>query len=72
LGETFLEKMGIGELFWGKKNGKLNHLRNLSPKIIYECKRLLRIRFGVERKNIYLEKCDGIGKPREHIDRCMA
>jgi len=27
--------MEIGELFWGKKNGKLNHLRNLSPKIIY-------------------------------------
>jgi hypothetical protein len=35
LGERFLEKMEIGESFFGKKDGKLAHLRNLAPKIIY-------------------------------------
>jgi hypothetical protein len=36
LGKTFLEKMEIGESFLGEKHGKLAHLRNLAPKIIYE------------------------------------
>jgi hypothetical protein len=35
LGESFLEKMEIGESFFGKNHGKLAHLRNLAPKIIY-------------------------------------
>jgi hypothetical protein len=35
LGESFLEKMEIGESFFGKNHGKLSHLRNLAPKIIY-------------------------------------
>jgi hypothetical protein len=36
LGESFLEKMEIGESFFGKNHGKLAHLRNLAPKIIYD------------------------------------
>jgi hypothetical protein len=36
LGESFLEKMEIDESFFGKKHGKLAHLRNLAPKIIYD------------------------------------
>jgi hypothetical protein len=35
LGESFLEKMEIGESFFGKNHGKLAHLQNLAPKIIY-------------------------------------
>jgi hypothetical protein len=35
LDETFLEKMEISKLFSGEKHGKLSHLLNLSPKIIY-------------------------------------
>jgi hypothetical protein len=35
LGESFLEKMEIGESCFGENHGKLAHLRNLSPKIIY-------------------------------------
>jgi hypothetical protein len=35
LGKLFLEKMAIGESFFGKRHGKLAHLRNLAPKIIY-------------------------------------
>jgi hypothetical protein len=35
LGESFLEKMEIGESFFGKNHGKLAHWRNLAPKIIY-------------------------------------
>jgi hypothetical protein len=35
LGESFLEKMEINESFFGEKHGKLAHLRNLAPKIIY-------------------------------------
>jgi hypothetical protein len=34
LGKTFYEKMEIGESSFGKKHGKLAHLRNLAPKII--------------------------------------
>jgi hypothetical protein len=33
LGESFLEKMEIGESFFGKKHGKLAHGKNLAPKI---------------------------------------
>jgi hypothetical protein len=36
LGELFLEKMEISESFFGKNHGKLAHLRNLAPKIIYD------------------------------------
>jgi hypothetical protein len=36
LGESFLEKMEIGESFFGKNHGKLAHLQNLAPKIIYD------------------------------------
>jgi len=32
LGESFLEKMEIGESFLEKKHGKLAHERNLTPK----------------------------------------
>jgi hypothetical protein len=35
LGESFLEKMEIGESFFGRNHEKLAHLRNLAPKIIY-------------------------------------
>ena len=35
LGELVLEKMEISEYVFGKNHGKLAHLRNLSPKIIY-------------------------------------
>jgi hypothetical protein len=35
LDESFSEKMEIGELIFGKNHGKLSHLRNLAPKIIY-------------------------------------
>jgi hypothetical protein len=36
LGKSFLEKMEIGESFFGKKHGKLAHGRNLAPKISME------------------------------------
>jgi hypothetical protein len=36
LGKTFLEKIEIGESFFGKNHGKLAHLQNLAPKIIYD------------------------------------
>jgi hypothetical protein len=32
---------------------------------------LLHIRYGAEQENKYLEKYDGIGKPREHVERCI-
>jgi hypothetical protein len=35
LGELFLEKMEISKSFFGKNHGKLAHLWNLAPKIIY-------------------------------------
>jgi hypothetical protein len=35
LGELVLEKMEIDEYFFGKNLGKLAHLQNLAPKIIY-------------------------------------
>jgi hypothetical protein len=35
LGESFLEKMEINEYVFGKNHGKLAHLQNLTPKIIY-------------------------------------
>jgi hypothetical protein len=35
LGKSFLEKMKIHESYFGKNYGKLTHLRNLAPKIIY-------------------------------------
>jgi hypothetical protein len=34
--------MEIGEYVFGKKHGKLVHLQNLSPKIIYSSKNILR------------------------------
>jgi hypothetical protein len=34
----------------------------------HQCKRLLCIRFGIEKENKYMEKYDGIRQPREHID----
>jgi hypothetical protein len=40
LGESFLEKMEIGESFFGKNHGKLAHLRNLAPKIIYSMREI--------------------------------
>jgi hypothetical protein len=49
--------------WWGSHKENINKW--------YQCKRLLRIRFGVDMENIYLEKYDGIGKPRENIERCM-
>jgi hypothetical protein len=41
LGKKFLEKTDIGELVFGKNLGKLAHLRNLSPKIIYASKMII-------------------------------
>jgi hypothetical protein len=35
LGESFLEKMEIGESFFVKNHGKLSQWRKLAPKIIY-------------------------------------
>jgi hypothetical protein len=35
LGKSILEKMEIGKIVFGKNHGKLTHLRNLAPKIIY-------------------------------------
>ena len=35
MGELLLEKMKISESFFGKNHGKLAHLKNLAPKIIY-------------------------------------
>jgi hypothetical protein len=37
----------------------------------YQCKILLCIRFSAGRENKYMEKYDGMGQPREHIDRCI-
>jgi hypothetical protein len=49
--------------WWGTHKDKIHDW--------YQCKRLLCIRFGVEHEKKYLEKYDGIGKPKEHIDRCI-
>jgi hypothetical protein len=35
LGESFLEKMEIGESLFGKKHGKLSIWKILAPKTIY-------------------------------------
>jgi len=37
----------------------------------YECKILLHNRFGAEQEKKYMDKYDGVGQPREHIDRCI-
>jgi hypothetical protein len=37
----------------------------------YQCKRLLRIRFDEEQEDRYVEKFDGMGQPREHVERCI-
>jgi hypothetical protein len=39
LGESILEKMEIGEYCFGENHGKLAHLKNLAPKIIYAMER---------------------------------
>jgi hypothetical protein len=36
----------------------------------YQCKRLLRIRFGAEQKNNKQQKYDGHGAPTEHLEAC--
>jgi hypothetical protein len=48
---------------WGTHKEKINNW--------FQCKRLLRTRFGIEKENKFLEKYVGIGQPREHIDRCI-
>jgi hypothetical protein len=35
LGESFLEKMKIGESFFGEKHGKIVHGKYTTPKIFY-------------------------------------
>jgi hypothetical protein len=37
----------------------------------YQGKILLHIIFGVEQEKKYMEKYDGLGQPREHIDKCI-
>ena len=49
--------------WWGTHKEKINNW--------FQCKRLLRIRFGAEQENKILVKHDGFGKPKEHVDRCM-
>jgi hypothetical protein len=41
--------------WWGTHKNNINNW--------YQCKRLLRIRFDVEKNNRFEEKYDGIGKP---------
>ena len=38
----------------------------------YQCKQLLRIRFGVEHKRNKQHKYDGQGAPTEHVEKCRA
>ena len=49
--------------WWGTHKENINNW--------FKCKRLLRIRFGAEKELKYQEKYDGIGQPKEHVDRCM-
>jgi len=42
LDKLFLEKIEIGETFFGKNHGKLAHSQNLAPKIIYALNQNLR------------------------------
>jgi hypothetical protein len=49
--------------WWGTHKENINNW--------FQCKRLLRIRFDAQQEHKYQEKCDGIGQPKEHIDRCM-
>jgi hypothetical protein len=37
----------------------------------YQCKRLMRIRFGRSQQDRLLQKYDGRGNPRQHIDDCV-
>jgi hypothetical protein len=49
LGKSFLEKWEIGESFFGKNHGKLAHLQDLAPKIIYGASKL-QLRSRVKKK----------------------
>ena len=49
--------------WWGTHKEKIQNW--------YQCQRLLSIRFGIEQENIYVEKYDGMGKPKEHAEICI-
>jgi hypothetical protein len=36
----------------------------------YQCKRLLYIRFGTEHGRNQLQRCDGHGTPKKHLEKC--
>jgi hypothetical protein len=38
----------------------------------YQCKRLLRIRFGAEWRSNWQQKYNGKGAPMEHLEKCRA
>jgi hypothetical protein len=49
--------------WWGTHKENINNW--------YQCKRLMRNRFGTKQENRYMEKYDGIWKSREHVDKCI-
>jgi len=49
--------------WWG------NHKENIND--WYQDKILLHIIFGAEQEKKYMEKYNVIGKPKEHMDRCI-
>jgi hypothetical protein len=49
-------------IWWGAHKGTIHDW--------YQCKRLLRIRFGVEKGSNKMQRYDGHGTPEEHLDKC--
>jgi hypothetical protein len=49
--------------WWGTHKEKINNW--------FQCKRLLRIRFGSEHEHKYEEKYEGFGQPQEHVEKCI-
>jgi hypothetical protein len=48
--------------WWGTHKENINNW--------FQCKRLLHNRFDAEQENMVLEKYDGFGQPKEHVDKC--
>jgi hypothetical protein len=49
--------------WWGTHKAKINNW--------FYCKRLLCIRFGIEKEHKYEEKYEGFGKTQEHVEKCI-
>jgi hypothetical protein len=51
------------EHWWGTHKDKIQNC--------YQCKRLLCIIFDTKQEKRYVEKYDGMGQPKEHVEICI-